>query len=104
MTAFSIFDDYTIEDMNQHLFAIAAKPQHGSLPGVGVSSNLLRMKIIVDEVRALERREYWLPGERVAGTLSIESKDPITLARTRIRLDGKTTSTTSSQLPRAASD
>lgn len=67
------------------------------------------MKITVDEDKAPGRmtktsvQNYWLPGERVTGTLSIESKDPITLAHARIRLDGKTTLTLGSHLPRAAS-
>ena len=104
MTAFSIFNDCTVEDMNQHLFALAAGSHHALLPRVEVSPSRVRMKITVDEVRAPGQtiqtsvRDYWLPGERVTGTLTIESKEPITLAHARIRLDGKTTLTLGSQL------
>ena len=99
MTAFSIFNDCTIEDINQHLFALAAGSRHALLPKVEVSPSRVRMKITVDEVRGPGQttktsvQDYRLPGERVTGDLSIESKDPITLAHARIRLDGKTTLT-----------
>ena len=104
MTAFSIFNDCTIEDMNQHLFALAAGSRHALLPRVEVTPSRVRIKITVDEVRAPGQtiqtsvRDCWLPGEQITGTLSIESKDPITLAHARIRLDGKTTLTLGSQL------
>lgn len=107
MTAYSLFNNCTIEDMNQHLFALAAGSHHALLPRVEFSPARLRMKITVDEVKAPGQtsktsvRDYWLPGERVTGNISIESKNPITLAHARIRLDGKNILTPGSQLPRA---
>jgi hypothetical protein len=109
MTFFSVFNDCTSEDMNQHLFALAADSHHGWLRRVTSSPSRVQMKITVDEVKASEPtiktsvRDYWLPGERITGTISIESKDPITLAHARIRLDGENTLTLGSRLPRAAS-
>ena len=93
--------------MSQHLFALTTGSQHALLSEAGVLPSKVRMKIAVDEVRAPEQmtsvRDYWLPGERVTGTISIESEDPFTLAHARIRLDGKATLILGSQMPREAS-
>jgi hypothetical protein len=110
MSAFPIFNDCTIEDMNQHLFALGAGSHRALLPKAEILPSRVRMTITMDEVRVpgpktkTPVRAYWLPGERVTGSLSIESKDPIIVSHAQIRLDGKTTLALGSQLPRAASD
>lgn len=104
MTAFRIFNDCTIEDINHHLVGLPANFHHDLLPRDDFLPSPVRMKITVDEARAPRQtahksaRKYWLPGETITGTLSIESDDPITLAQVRIRLDGKTTLTLDSLL------
>ena len=53
------------------------------------------MEITVNDVTTLKEpittsvRDHWLPGDGLTGTVSIESKEPITIIQARIRLDVK---------------
>ena len=88
-----MFHAATLGDMQQLLQVSVAKSHSGSLersqgPPASTMSITLNQNMIRKAGGAIVAQEFWLPGQTIARTISIESTGSVKITKARIELEG----------------